>query len=121
MKTTRREFIKILTGTVIAVSLPIGLFSDKKGVAVATGTANYFKYNSEVEFILERIEIVPLITDFGWAVRGLGIPKNKKISPAYFAVRIDDIKDWGNKSFKKEVIEDIKFNLRNHFKNRRTI
>lgn len=109
MNTTRREFIKLLTGTVIAISLPTipkGLLPDK---------------DEGFEFTLERIEITPLMSDFGWAVRGLAIPKNKKISPAYFAVKIDDIKDWGNKSFKKKVLEEVKTNVKFFYRKKRRV
>lgn len=110
MKTTRREFIKLLTGTVVAISLPIGLLSDKRTEETTAETG-------DVEFTLQKIEISPLTTFHGYVLRGLGVPKNKKISPAYFAVRIDDKNNYD----KKAVIKEVKFNLKEHFKNRRII
>lgn len=85
MNTTRREFIKLLTGTVVAISLPVGLFSGNKKENV-TEEINY----DNIEFTLERIDIVALTTVRGYAIRGMGKPKDKRISPVYFAVRIDD-------------------------------
>ena len=115
--TTRREFIKILTGVIVAISLPVGLFSGKKEEVVKTGTASYFKYEKEVEFTLVGIEVVPATFDFHWFVRGLGIPKDKRIPPAYFAVRIEDIDNYD----KEAVLKEIKDSLSEHFKNRRVI
>ena len=109
--TTRREFIKILTGTVIAISLPVGLFSDGKTKTEETIIL------SNVEFTLERIEVVPATLEFHWFIRGLAVPKDRRIPPAYFAVRIDDIDKWENdKAFKKEIIEDIKYHVKNYYK-----
>ena len=77
--TTRCEFIKIIAGTVIAISLPMGLLSIKKEEVVKTGTASYFKYGRKVEFTLQRIEMAPMAKDFAWVMRGLGVPKDKRI------------------------------------------
>ena len=107
---TRREFIKILTGTVIAISLPVGLFSDGKTKTEETIIL------SNVEFTLTNIEIVPLKREFGWFMRGMGTPIDKRIPPKYFAVKIDDIETYN----KEEVLVDVRCALEQSFKNLRT-
>ena len=103
--TTRREFIKILTGTVIAISLPMGLLPE---------TEKPIDLNN-IKFTLEKIELEPLKKESGWFMRGMGVPIDKRIPPKYFTVKID------LDSYNKEaVLVDARCAFEQSFKNRRT-
>lgn len=103
--TTRREFIKILTGTVIAISLPMGLFGGESIIG-----------DKNIEFTMTRIEIVSLLGDrdsgyYSYAIRCLAIPENKKLSPCVSAVGINDIDNYDKELF----LEEMKYQIRQYY------
>lgn len=109
--TTRREFIKILTGTVIVISLPVGLFGGKKKEVIVTDMANFLK-NRNVEFTLEKIKIIDSSTVWpNKVMQGLAVPKDRRLDTRCWAAQIHYEEFYNDESLaiiKEEIIKDVK-------------
>ncbi len=100
---TRRELLKGLIGATILVAM---------GPLASLGSR-------EIAFKLHNVEILPDQFHYGYMLRGLAIPEDKRIGACYFACAIEDKSDKTIFMAIKNAKEMVKVHLESKVRNGR--